>query len=311
MTGREGIPYVDPFAPAGGPFRGQTLQGVHVTWPVSNDIITAVAPHIQTIKGVCGTGGNLHHARAVRPDIVVVYRDYRVEHPEQPEIFGGRSGAQAYVDRVWSLWVDAGVLDVVDYLEIMNEWSIPGDWYDALAEFSTYVAELVGERGHAILTGGFFPGTPEPEDFAKLYPYLRYCDGHPVGAWPDGTPRYHGVSIHLAGFMPAHVLKPGAVNWINNAWIAGRYRFFDDALRLRHQYSLREFHGPVMATELYWGYGHADETGFWNTEELQAGVRETTRRLSDDGIVDAYHVWSIGQVADWIDLSPHLPGMFQ
>jgi len=47
----------------------------------------------------------------------------------------------------------------------------------------------------------------------------------------------------------------------------------------------------------------------WTTEQLRAGVRETARRLSEDGMVDGFHIWSVGQVGNWIDLSPHLPGM--
>ncbi len=111
--------------------------------------------------------------------------------------------------------------------------------------------------------------------------------------------------------MPPGVTSPGMISWINDLWIAGRYRFFDDALRARHGCSLRDFRGPKLATELYWGYGFADEAGVWTTGQLRAGVRETARRLSEDGIVDGFHIWSVGQVANWIDLSPHLPGMLE
>ena len=47
----------------------------------------------------------------------------------------------------------------------------------------------------------------------------------------------------------------------------------------------------------------------WTTEQLRAGVRETARRLSADGMVDGFHIWSVGQAANWVDLSGHLPGM--
>jgi len=306
-----GIPYVDPFAPARGPFTGSALVGLHLTWPVSNALIDSVLPYIGTLKGVTMTGGNLRHAKAVKPDLLVVYRDYRVEHPADFELLGGRGGARQYADRLMAVWTDANVLDVADYLEVMNEWKIPASWYPRLAEFSIYLGEILAERGIAMLTGGFFPGMPEPEEFAALYEYFRWADGHPVGAWPDGSPRYHGVSFHLAGFMPPGVTSPGMIPWINDPWIAGRYTFFDQALRARHGYSLRDFRGPKLATELYWGYGFADEAGVWTTEQLRAGVRETARRLSEGGIVDGFHIWSVGQVANWIDLSPHLPGMVE
>jgi hypothetical protein len=46
-------------------------------------------------------------------------------------------------------------------------------------------------------------------------------------------------------------------------------------------------------------------------QQLRAGVRETARRLSEDGMVDGFHIWSVGQVANWIDMSPHLPMVVQ
>lgn len=307
----QGIPYVDPFPPARGPFTGGALVGLHLTWPVPNTLIDGVLPYLGTLKGVTGTGGNLRHAKALKPDLLVVYRDYRVEHPADFELLGGRKGAQMYADRLLAVWEDANVLDVADYLEVMNEWTIPASWYPILAEFSVYLAERLAERGMAILTGGFAPGCPEPEEFAALYPYLRWVDGHPAGAWPDGSPKYHGVSLHLAGFMPPGVTSPRMIPWIGDPWVAGRYQVFDQALRARHSYSLRDFKGPLLATELYYGYGFAGEEDVWTTEQLRAGVRETARRLSADGIVDGFHIWSVGKVANWVDLSGHLPGMVE
>ena len=110
-------------------FGSNTLTAIrHLTWPVSNALVESVLPYVGTLKGVTMTGGNLRHAKAVKPDLLVVYRDYRVEHPADFELLGGRGGARQYADRLMAVWTDADVLDVADSLEVMNEWKIPASW---------------------------------------------------------------------------------------------------------------------------------------------------------------------------------------
>jgi hypothetical protein len=60
-----------------------------------------------------------------------------------------------------------------------------------------------------------------------------------------------------------------------------------------------------------WTYGQDEDSGAFTAGELQACNRETVRVLSQQDIIDGFTVWNYGQVGQWLDYTPHLPGMFE
>ncbi len=288
-----------------GPFDGDTLSGLHFSWYSDHAKAAQTAPLVGMAKCLTLTGSMCDTMRAANPAIVTIYRDYRSECPSRDQVYNDAAG---YYARLRALWAENPGFD---YYEIMNECSSfhGQDDYAALAQFSIEVATRAAADGYCILALSSYPGAPELAEFVQLEPYLRFADSHPCGTWPNGALKYHGIATHATGYCPASV-DTSAYPWVGWSWVAGRHLLYAEALAQTRGYDVAAKKWPWVQTE--WGltYGQDEDSGAFEEWELQACIRETVRVLSDQGVIDGFAVWNYGRVGDWLDYTPHLPGMF-
>ena len=289
-----------------GPFDGDTLSGLHFAWYSDHAKAAQTAPHVGLAKCLTLTGSMCDTMRAANPAIVTIYRDYRSECPSRDQVYTDAAG---YYARLRALWAENPGFD---YYEIMNECSSfhGQDDYAALAQFSIEVATRAAADGYCILALSSYPGAPELAEFVQLEPYLRFADSHPCGTWPSGAPKHHGIATHATGYCPASV-DTSAYPWVGWSWVAGRHLLYAEALAQTRGYRVADKRWPWVVSEAGFTYGQDEDGNAFELWELQACIRETTRVLNEQNIIDGYAVWNYGQVGNWLDYTPYLPGMFQ
>jgi len=288
------------------PFDGDTLSGLHFAWFSDHAKAAQTAPLVGLAKCLTLTGSMCDTMRAANPRLVTIYRDYRSECPTRDQVYTDAAG---YYARLRALWQDA---PGYDYYEVQNECpAFHGqEDYAALAQFSIEVATRAAADGYCVLALSSYPGSPEISEFVQLEPYLRFADATPCGTWPNGAPKYHGLATHATGYCPASV-DTSAYPWVGWIWVSGRHLLYAEALAQTRGYDMAAKRWPYLVTELGWTYGQDEDSGAFTAGELQACNRETVRVLSQQDIIDGFTVWNYGQVGQWLDYTPHLPGMFE
>ncbi len=186
---------------------------------------------------------------------------------------------------------------------------MPDSLYAVYSDFLINLAREATARGYCILGGGFAPGQPELRHWVQLVPYLKWANDNPCGAWPDGSPKYHGISWHAAGYYPDSVPQWPWVNWV---WVAGRFILANQEMRAQAGFGLQDFYGPKLVTEMGYTDGYAD--GFTgknqhpSCEQIRSGLIETNRVYREyAALVDGYHYWNLGKVGPWTDDSACFP----
>lgn len=269
--------------------------GTHTLIGVQGEI-TGYAEAFQTMKCLTHTEQLCLFAKERNPNLTLVYRTLHVSD-------GMRDCPRPdewHIPSIWYSKMKPHWPDGFDYYEIINECGPPSA--AVMAQFSIEVAKLAAANGKAILAFSYYPGAPEISEWDALYTYLAWADANPL---PDG--RYHGLALHASGYAPPNQVPQGS--WINDIWVAGRHTLVDARLNLVHNYSLKQFKGPIYITE----YGYDD--GYqslslpplgWTCEQYGRAITETRRVLEAQGIVDGVHIWNFGNGGggQWTDLYP-------
>jgi hypothetical protein len=288
------------------PFDGDTLSGLHFAWYSDHTKAAQTAPLVGLAKCLTLTGSMCDTMRAANPRLVTIYRDYRSECPTREQVYTDAAG---YYARLRTLWQDA---PGYDYYEVQNECSgFHGqEDYAALAQFSIEVATRAAADGYCVLALSSYPGSPEISEFIQFEPYFRFADATPCGTWPNGAPKYHGLATHATGYCPASV-DTSAYPWVGWVWVAGRHLLYAEALAQTRGYDMAAKRFVWIQTE--WGltYGQDEDGNAFESWELQACIRETTRVLSEQNIINGYAVWNYGKIGSWLDYTGYLPEMFQ
>ncbi len=164
-------------------------------------------------------------ARASGIDHTIIYRGPSPDH-DVPNISLDPATA---AEQHWALvksHLPAGVVDNKDlvWIEPTNEMSTnvtdaPGPAW--VGEFSYEMAKLMNADGYRALLWGANAGQPEYDDdyFQNFGKFLAYCAEHPDTA---------GFSVHEGILFGDYRVDP-AWNDANHPWIAGRYKFINDA----------------------------------------------------------------------------------
>jgi len=242
---------------------------------------------INTLKGTTDTESILNAVAAVSPETVIVFRSLLTPWGmiDCPNV-GNDPVAEAneWIYGLQPYWheVDA------DYYEIMNECQPPADW---LVAFTIEAMRIANTLGECILVFSFAPGNPELDYFAQLTPVFDYAVQNPCAPG-----RYHGVALHAYG------VKRGSLVSESGLYLGLRHRLlFTQLLSQNPEYGRI----PVYLTEV----GQGDGTTEFSCADVARDVIQYTRQLESDPYVRGFHLWNVGKVGQWFDVTPCLPAI--
>lgn len=281
--------YLPVAPPPAGP---RTLMGLHLVVGAQKEPVVDLAKRLReigwplgTLKGTSGTTDILAAVAEVSPETVLVFRSLEtprglIDCPND----GNDPIAEAH------LWM-AGIMPYwvgvqADYFEIMNECLPPVEW---LVPFTIEAMNIANQRGYCILAFSFPPGNPEPWYYAQLQPVYEYALANPCGPG-----RYHGVALHAYGVDTRTLVSES-----------------DPAIGLRHRLFYREMveevpeavYLPLYLTEA----GPGDGSTEFECPDVVRDVVQYTRQLEFDPYVRGFHLWNVGKIGEFIDVTRCLP----
>ncbi len=269
-----------------------TLMGLHLILgtqqqPVIDLVerLRAIGWPLGTLKGTTGTESLLNRVAEISPETIIVYRS-------QMTPWGMRDCPDTSNDPVmeaqkWVLGLQSYWRSVhADYYELTNECLPPIDW---LIPFTIEAMRLAGEMQECLLVFSFASGNPDPADYAQLLPVYDYALQHPCQPG-----RYHGVALHAYG-MSTLVSQSGL-------YFGLRHRLFYTQILAQLPEAMLI---PVYLTEAGAGDGRAPSD--YSCEDIRQDVLQYTSELQFDPYIRGFHLWNVGKIEEWVDLTPCLP----
>jgi hypothetical protein len=279
------------------------MDGIHVLAGGNSANTVFYADKFKSMKCLSGSGDLCLTAKANNPQLFIIYRSLLTCR-------GMIDGPQAdqWNGETWYACVRPNWLAGYDYYEYVNEIGTPFNDFSLLARFSIEFATAAARDGFCTLAFSFSPGVPELNYWDNLYAYLAWANTHPCGTWPDGTPKYHGIALHQSSYLPSsYTLRNGS--WINNIWISGRDRMIEERLNSYSNFSLKDFKGPIIISEvgLHDGYS-GSPTDVWSCQDAKSSYQTTITQYKDyHPWIDGFSWWNFGTGGSkWTDLSPCL-----
>jgi hypothetical protein len=273
--------------------------GLHVLLGAAEAPIFVTLPTWGVLKCLTGTQHICLEGKRRNPNLIIIFRALNT----CAGMTDGPPLAMWYMPDVWYACIKPSWPEGFDYYEIINEVGPPGDDYVLFARFNIDVAAAAARDGKCVLAFSFGPGNPEINRWSDLLAYLLWANAHPCAPG-----KYPGVALHQSAYLPSNApLQVG--QWVNSVWVAGRDWVADGYLQLNHQFSLRDFHGPIYLTEigLQDGYsGSWDDR--WGCATLALSIAETRDRLKARPWITGFNWWNVGGVAGgrWSDDGPCL-----
>jgi hypothetical protein len=279
-----------------------TLMGLHVLNGTQREPILALVQRMAatnhpmgTIKGLNGSEQLLAEVKQVSPYTVTVYRSLLTaegmrdcpaaleENPNNPP--DPAQTARTWIDGLQPHWNAVSA----DYYEVINECNAPTEW---LSSFFIEAMKIAEEQGRCILLFSLPGGNPEPHEFEKLLPALRYALDHPCASG-----RYHGLSLHAYSMQDQLLLSEA------DPAFSLRHRMFYERI-LPQLPNVTDL--PVYITEAGIGGG---TYMLWQQQTCESIVRDIvqyTIALEQDPYIKGFHWWSVGSGTDWFDVTPCL-----
>lgn len=242
---------------------------------------------LNTLKGTTDTENILNAVAAVSPDTVIVYRSLLTPWGMLDCPNAGNDPVAEANEWVYGLQPYWREVDA-DYYEVMNECQPPAEW---LVQFTIEAMRIANSLGECLLVFSFAPGNPELDYFAQLTPVFDYAVQNPCG--PD---RYHGVALHAYG------VKRGSLVSESGLYLGLRHRLlYTQLLSENPEYGRI----PVYLTEV----GPGDGSTEFSCADVVRDVIQYTRQLESDPYVRGFHLWNVGKVGQWFDVTPCLPAI--
>ncbi len=275
-------------------FNGSRTQlGLHLVVGAQREPVLELAEQLReigrplgTLKGTTGTEDILNAVKAKSPDTVIVYRSLLNSSgllEDCPNLHNDpTTEARRWINGYQEHWRTVNA----DYYEIMNECQYPAWW---LLPFSLEAMRVAGSYGQCVLLFSFGVGNPDPDTYAELLPAFQYALDHPCRPG-----MYHGIAMHAYGYEPKQLVSESGI------YLGLRHRLayavvlpeLPDAIKL-----------PVYLTEA----GPGDGRARFSCQDVTRDVIQYTRELEFDPYVRGFHLWNVGPLEPWIDVTSCLP----
>jgi hypothetical protein len=271
----------------------RTRLGLHLVVGARREPVLDLAERLRdigrplgTLKGTSGTEDILNAVKAESPATVIVYRSLLNSSgllEDCPNFHNDPvAEAQRWINGYQKYWQAVNA----DYFEIMNECQYPAWW---LLPFSIEAMRAAGSRGQCILMFSFGVGNPDPAEYEDLLPAFQYALDNPCRPG-----QYHGIAMHAYGYDPSRLLSESGI------YLGLRHRLayaivlseIPEAIKL-----------PVYLTEA----GPGDGRHEFSCQDVTRDVLQYTRELEFDPYVRGFHLWNVGPLSPWIDLTDCLP----
>ena len=269
-----------------------TLMGLHLILgaqqqPVIDLVerLRAIGWPLGTLKGTTGTESILNRVAEISPETIIVYRSQVTPWGMQdcPNTANDPvMEAQKWIFGLQPYWRSVHA----DYYELTNECHPPIDWE---IPFWIEAMRIAGEQQECLLMFSFASGNPEPAEYAQLLPIYEYALQHPCQPG-----RYHGIALHAYG-MSTLVSESGL-------YLGLRHRLFYAQLLAQLPQAMLI---PVYLTEA--GAGDGRNPSKYTCEDIRRDVLQYTNELQFDPYVRGFHLWNVGKIDEWVDLTPCLP----
>lgn len=288
----------EPVTPTGTKYVGvKTLLGLHMINDTKRDEVLRLVRRLAesghpmgTIKGLNGTESLLNEIESISPQTVTVYRTLFAADEDGmrdcPEIEGtSEEAARIWMDKLRPFWNQVNA----DYFEYVNECQGPIEWW---VYFAIEMMRLANEDGRCLLLFSLSGGTPEIEQYDYFIPAYRYAMDHPCRPG-----MYHGIALHAYSMQDTLPVSD------SGPYLGFRYRLFYNRLLPQLPDATRL---PVYLTELGEGGGTFMLWQTFTCEGIIDDMLRYTAELENDPYVKGFHLWSVGEGAKWVDLSPCL-----
>lgn len=269
-----------------------TLMGLHLVVGAKQQPVVDLARRMAelgwplgTIKGTTDTEDILNAVAAVSPETMIVFRSLLTPWGMRdcPNLHADPvAEAQRWMYGIYPFWGGVNA----DYYEIMNECLPSAEW---LVPFSIEAMRIASTLGKCILVFSFPPGHPEVDFWQRLTPVLDYALDNPCGPG-----RYHGVALHAYGVDTQTLVSQSGL------YLGLRHRLlYTQLLMDRPEYARL----PVYLTEA----GPGDGSTTFPCEDVTRDVILFTQQLEYDPYVRGFHLWNVGPIGQFFDVTACLP----
>lgn len=270
----------------------RTMLGLHLVMGAQREPVLDLAHRMRnagrplgTVKGTTGTEDILNDVKRASPETIVVYRSQLnngslvdcpdTSRPPELEAAVWLAGLEQYWNQVQA-----------DYYELMNECLPPVEW---LIPFSIEAMRLATQQGRCLLLLSYAGGNPEVAQFTQLLPVYQYALLNPCQSM-----RYHGIALHSYSGHKNVLLSE------SDPWMGLRHRkFYEQILPLLPEAAYL----PLYLTEAGPGDGRTD----FKCEDIARDMMQFTRQLESDPYVKGFHLWTLGTLQEWVNVTPCVP----
>ena len=265
-------------------------RGLHLIYSAPRQPVLDALPSIGTLKATDGAEWALAAAKASGRDIVTVYRAIytawgKLDCPPDWGYGDPVASADKWYDMLLGVWTARGTREVTDFYEYRNECRMVGDWEVA---FDRRMIQRATASGVCLLAFSDAPGNPEIAQFAQRRPVL---DAMLAQECQPG--RWHGIAHHIYYGRDS------------GPWLFGRWQLFRAALGPRYDalaWWFTEYGVPAQDGSVT-GRGPAD----CGAVRAEMSAADALFRAAPE--VGGYHAYSVGQSAEWTDLTGCLPAL--